>query len=150
MQYEMFSVPADDGQEETEELNRFLRANRIVSVEKVFRDSTTPRWYFSVEYLEGTPGDGQGHRRRRRVDYKEILNPEDFTVFSRLRDLRKELAQADAVPVYAVCTNEQLAAMVTNRCTTKEALQAVDGFGEMKLKKYGERFLYVLSEAFAS
>lgn len=150
MQYRVFSVPADDGHEEAEELNRFLRANRVVSVEKVFGDGDTPRWYFAVEYLEGAQGDGQGHRRGRRVDYKEILSPEDFAVFSRLRDLRKELAQADAIPVYTVCTNEQLAAMVTTRCTTNESLQAIDGFGEMKVKKYAERFLSVLKGAFTS
>ena len=34
---------------------------------------------------------------------------------------------------------EQLAAMVTHRCTTKESLQAIDGLGEMKIKKYGAK-----------
>ncbi len=73
MQYRLSSVPADDGHEEVEDLNRFLRAHRVVSVEKVFRDSAAPRWYFVVEYLEGAAGDGQGRRRSRRVDYKEQL-----------------------------------------------------------------------------
>ena len=46
------------------------------------------------------------------MDYKEILKSEDFAVFARLRDLRKEIAQAEAVPVYTVFTNEQLAQLV--------------------------------------
>jgi hypothetical protein len=49
------------------------------------------------------------------VDYKEVLNEADFAVFSRLRDLRKVIAEKEAVPAYAIFTNEQLAAMVTGK-----------------------------------
>ena len=102
MQYQFFTVPAQAGHVEAEELNKFLRTKEIVSVEKAFKDNGVPKWYFVVEYLEGSPKDGDGHRRNRRVDYKEVLSAEDFAVFSRLRDLRKELSQAEAVPVFAI------------------------------------------------
>jgi hypothetical protein len=49
------------------------------------------------------------------VDYKEVMNEADFAVFSRLRDLRKVIAEKEAVPAYAIFTNEQLAAMVTGK-----------------------------------
>ena len=50
-------------------------------------------------------------------------------MFSRLRELRKELAQTEAVPVYALFTNEQLAQMVAGWRAVLElaAINAVDG-----------------------
>jgi hypothetical protein len=38
-------------------------------------------------------GAGRGVAPRGRVDYREVLTPEDFAVYARLRDRRKEIAQ---------------------------------------------------------
>jgi hypothetical protein len=46
---------------------------------------------------------------RPKIDYKDVLKPEEFEVFSRLRDWRKSVAEKEAVPGYTVLTNEQLA-----------------------------------------
>ncbi len=59
--------------------------------------------------------------RGRAKDYKELLNPEDFAVFAHCAEPRKAIAQAEAVPVYTVFTNEQLAQMVTNRVRSQRA-----------------------------
>ena len=40
-----------------------------------------------------------------RVDYKTVLSPDEFVIFSRLRELRKELAELQSVPIYALFTN---------------------------------------------
>ena len=69
---------------------------------------------------------------------------EEFDVFSQLRQLRKEMAQAEAVPVYALFTNEQLAQMVQRRCRAKSELLGIEGVGEAKVEKYAERLLPVL------
>ncbi|MFC1763592.1 HRDC domain-containing protein [Planctomycetota bacterium] len=150
MQYELFTVPAEGSVTEVQALNHFLRTKRIVSVDKTFRDGTIPKWFFVVEFLDGAKVNNDGQRTSRRVDYKQILAEEDFVVFSQLRDLRKELAQTEAVPVYAVSTNDQLAAMVQNKCDSIVSLQAIDGLGEVKISKYGEAFLAVLRRAFVS
>ena len=84
---------------------------------------------------------------RAKVDYKEVLKPEEFAVFARLRELRKEMAQAEAVPVYTIFTNEQPAQMVRSRATTKAALEKVAGVGDARIEKYGTRFLEVLAGA---
>ncbi len=81
------------------------------------------------------------------MDYKEILKPEDFAVFARLRDLRKEIAQAEAVPVYTIFTNEQLAQMVQQKATSKTGLEKVAGVGDARIEKYGSRVLTVLQAA---
>ena len=75
-------------------------------------------WSFCVDYLESRSGADPGGRTfsgRGKIDYREVLSPEDFAVFARLRQLRKEIAQADAVPVYTIFTNDQLAQMVQSR-----------------------------------
>ena len=79
------------------------------------------------------------------MDYKAILPAQEFAVFSQLRALRKELAQTEAVPVYTLFTNEQLAQMVQRRCRSKSDLAQIDGIGDGKLDKYAERLLALLS-----
>jgi superfamily II DNA helicase RecQ len=76
--------------------------------------------------------------------YKAILPPEEFAVFSRLREVRKEMAQTEAVPVYTLFTNEQLAQMVQRRCQSRSDLAQIDGIGESKIDKYAERLLPLL------
>jgi superfamily II DNA helicase RecQ len=46
-----------------------------------------------------------------------------------------------------ICTNEQLAPMVTDKCTSLAALQRIPGFGEAKVKKYNKEFLEVLNKS---
>jgi superfamily II DNA helicase RecQ len=66
-----------------------------------------------VEYLDGGGAGGLvPGGKLPKVDYKEVLKPEEFEVFSRLRDWRKAVAEKEGVPVYVVLSNEQLADMV--------------------------------------
>jgi superfamily II DNA helicase RecQ len=51
------------------------------------------------------------------------------------------------VPAYALFTNEQLAAMVTRRTRSLEALGAIDGVGKSRVEKYGPAFLAILAAA---
>jgi len=148
MQLRFFAIPVGDGTHAEAELNAFLRSQRVLSVEKHFVTTTTSAyWAVAVEFL------GENARRPAspggpRVDYKDVLSAEDFAVYRRLRDLRKQIADTDGVPAFAVFTNAQLAAMVTERALTASALGKIDGIGEAKLGKYGARMLTVLKEAF--
>ena len=106
-------------------------------------------WSFCVDYLEtggGSAPAGKSGPMRGKVDYREVLSPADFAVFARLRQLRKEMAQAEAVPVYTVFTNEQLAQMVQGRATTRAALEKIAGVGDARIEKYGARFLDCLAK----
>ncbi len=87
--------------------------------------------------------------QRSKVDYREVLNEQDFAVFAKLRDLRKEIAQASGVPVYAVFNNEQLAKMVQEKARTKADLEAIAGVGDARIEKYGPRFLDFLKQQWA-
>ncbi len=150
MPYHMFVVPIHDDGSAIAELNGFLRSHKVLSVDRRWVDlGTESFWSFCVDYLErgaGGPQAGKGGAARGKVDYREVLNPEDFAVFARLRQMRKEIAQAVAVPVYAVFTNEQLAQMVQTRATTKAALERIAGVGDARIEKYGPRFLELLGK----
>jgi superfamily II DNA helicase RecQ len=152
MAYQIFTIPIHDAAGATAEMNAFLRSHRVLSVARRWvEQGSNSFWCFCVDYLESTGGQGSGTGRPRsaqgKIDYKEVLNPDDFAVFARLRELRKEIAQAEAVPVYTIFNNEQLAQMVQTRATTKAALEKIAGVGDARLEKYGERMLAVLSEA---
>ena len=41
----------------------------------------------------------------------KVLTPEEFAFFSKLRELRKELAAKDGVPPFVVFTDEQLSSI---------------------------------------
>jgi len=123
-----------------------------VTIERRFvEDGQNSFWAICVDYLHGPetggPDYGSPGRGSRKVDYKEVLTPEQFTVFARLRDMRKEVAERDAVPVFAVFTNEQLAEMVKRRCSSLAQIREIDGIGETRATKYGEAFLAPLKEA---
>lgn len=108
MQFKLFSIPATGDAGAEEELNRFLRSHRAVSVHKeLVNNGDTACWCFCLEYLLNSPSLEGKAGGRLRVDYKELLSADDFTVFVRLREVRKQLAGKEAIPVYAVCTNEQ-------------------------------------------
>jgi superfamily II DNA helicase RecQ len=148
MAYRFFVVPVRDDGTSAAELNGFLRSRRILSVDRRWVDHGSESfWSFCVDYLESSGGFAQPVKNgsgRGKVDYREVLDPEDFAVFARLRQARKEIAQAEAVPVYTVFTNEQLAQMVQSRATTRAALEKVAGVGDARIGKYGERILEIL------
>ena len=149
MQYAFYLVPAGSSEMAAEELNRFLRGHRAVSVTKeLVGKPDSPAWAFCIEYLEHAPLDGGG-RNEAKIDYKQVLSPEDFAVFSKLREVRKALAEKAAVPPYAVFTNEQLAAMVQQRVASAEALEKIEGVGPARVEKFGVAVLAVLSGAAA-
>jgi superfamily II DNA helicase RecQ len=145
MPYHIFIVPVHDDGSAIVELNGFLRSHKVLSVDRRWVDlGTESFWSFCVDYLERGAGGvqtGKGGGARGKVDYREVLSPEDFAVFARLRQMRKEISQAEAVPVYTVFTNEQLAQMVQTRATTKAALEGIAGVGDARIEKYGARFL---------
>ncbi|HNY13386.1 MAG TPA: HRDC domain-containing protein [Candidatus Wallbacteria bacterium] len=146
MQYKIFVVPIKNIAESEDDLNRFLRSHRVLSVQKEFVcEKENSFWTFVVEYLEQAQGQNTGSGDgKSKVDYKEVLSAEDFAIFTKLRDLRKEIANKEAIPVYAVFTNEQLAEMARQKVKIKSDLQKIAGVGEAKIEKFGGAFLDAL------
>ena len=150
MQMSFYAIPARSDSGLQEDLNRFLRSHRVLTVHREFvAQGDNSFWALAVEYLEGAaasgPGSGDGRGGKQRVDYKEVLSPEDFALFAKLRDWRKATAEQKGIPVYAVLTNEQLATIATKRPETAAQLREVEGVGEGKAGKYAEGVLGIVS-----
>ena len=144
MQLKLFILPVKNLSAPEGEMNAFLRSHRMLAVKKEFvSDGENSFWTFCVEYLESAPAAAGGPNAsgRPKVDYKELLKPEEFEVFSRLREWRKVAAEKESVPVYVVFTNEQLAAMVKKKVGSKAALKEIEGVGEARVEKYGDAVL---------
>jgi len=76
----------------------------------------------------------------------EDASPEQEMLFQALRVLRTEIAREQGVPPYVVFHDRTLREMVARHPRTLDELALVQGVGETKLERYGERFLAVLRE----
>jgi superfamily II DNA helicase RecQ len=104
-------------------------------------------WAFCIAYLDKNAG-GETFAKKDKTDYRYVLNERDFAVYSRLRLLRKTLAERDGIPVYAIFTNEQLAAMVRESVKTEADLLRITGVGKARVEKYGREFLLLLCKEY--
>jgi superfamily II DNA helicase RecQ len=137
LQYAPFLLPLHSNSAEQDELNRFLRGHRIIQTRKelVITDGAS-HWAILVEYLD-TPEKSSGEQQiKGKVDYKEILNAGDFSLFSKLREIRKKLAEENGLPVYAVCTNEQLAEIAKRKPKSLSECMQIEGIGQGKADKF--------------
>jgi superfamily II DNA helicase RecQ len=150
MPFRIFLIPVLYGDDATQELNAFIASHRVALIERRWiEQGNQSAWAFCVEYVLASPtlpGQPRSQLSRNRIDYKTILSPDEFTIFSLLRELRKELSQQEGVPVFALFSNEQLAQMVQRRCSSKADLLGIEGIGEAKVDKYAQRLLPTLAK----
>lgn len=148
LQYKFFRIPVQSAAAWEDEVNRFLRSVRVVHVQRDFvAQGENSFWALAVEYMpaDGRSPGGNDSRRREKVDFKAILSPEDFAVFARLREWRKEVAAEEGVPVYAIFTNEQLAKIAELRPVKAADVAAIDGIGASRIDKYAQTVVDMVS-----
>ena len=146
LQYASFLLPLHSDSAEQESLNRFLKGHRIVQTRKeLVSNESTAHWAILVEYLDN-PEKGKNEPSKNKVDYREILSVEDFSLFSKLREVRKKLAEDNGLPVYAVFTNEQLAEIAKRRPRSLSEFAKIDGIGQGKVDKYVPTLLDCVSK----
>lgn len=151
MQYKFFKIPTCGDDVAEDEMNRFLRGHRVLSTNREFvADGNASFWCFAVEYMDGAPpasaSSSSGKFSKTKPDYREILDEATFAKFRVLRECRKALAEADAVPAYAVFLDEHLAEMSKMPELNLTNLKKIGGVGEKKIEKYGESLLKLFSE----
>lgn len=131
------------GEAVNDEMNAFMRSHRIVNVEKqFFATAESGYWCFCVNYLEnaGVNTSSNQQQGKPKVDYKEVLEPKQYAVFTRLREIRKQIADDNAVPAFAVFTDSELAEISKLDPLTPENMLTIKGVGQAKVDKYGAAF----------
>ena len=101
-----------------------------------------------------TRAPGTKSRARSRPAAQAPTDGEEFTasagdarLLERLRALRTGIAREEKVPAYVVFPDRTLLEMAVRRPRSPYALGEIRGVGPMKIERYGERFLALLSSA---
>lgn len=141
MQIQIFTLSAFAEPERVEELNKFLRGHRVMEVKQQY-DQERGYWTFAVNYIEGSsPNNTSPLIRSEKVDYKQVLSPECFDVFTKLRDARKQIAKDESVPAYAVFTDRELADIAQLKELSFAMMLNIEGINHGRVDRYGERIL---------
>lgn len=151
MQVKVFTIPIFDGECRNEEMNAFLRGHRVLTVDKQFcLLGNSAVWSFCVTYLDGVSATTTSESGTKKVDYRNELDPATFAIFARLRTVRKQIADADAVPAYAVFTDAELARIAELHTLEPRLLRSIDGIGIKRVEKYGEKLCRQYAELMMS
>ena len=78
-----------------------------------------------------------------------VAAPSGVGLFARLSGLRRELAAASGVPPYVVFQDKTLREMVETMPQNLQELSQIQGVGQAKLEKYGDKFLAIIRAAAA-
>ena len=87
--------------------------------------------------------------RRKRVAVQPapiVFANEDERLMAELRELRKQLADAQAIPAYIVMSDKVLHNIVQAKPTTLDAFGEIPGISDYKKEKYGKDFIAVIKK----
>ena len=87
--------------------------------------------------------------RRKRVVVQPapiVFANEDERLMAELRELRKQLADAQAIPAYIVMSDKVLHNIVQAKPTTLDAFGEIPGISDYKKEKYGKDFIAVIKK----
>lgn len=140
IQFNTFFVSITDGGEAQNALNAFLRAHRVLQVQK---NAFVEGWGFCVEWMEGANSGGanENWRKNPRIDYREVLEAVVFERFAKLRERRKAIAAEEGIPPYMIMTDAQLAELAKVETPQIADMKKIEGVGDARVAKYGERLL---------
>jgi superfamily II DNA helicase RecQ len=139
MQIKTYSIPIIGGENMNEEMNVFLRSKRILQVEnQVIQNDNTAFWVFCIKYIDENVSY---ERDKVKTDYRKTLDEKVFPIFSKLREIRKEISTEEGVPAYAVFTDEELSNIAKLDEITTNKMLTIKGIGEKKVEKYGVKFV---------
>lgn len=140
MQTKLFTIPVFESDESTEEMNRFLRGNKILEINQhFFQNDQSSAWCFCVKFIEAA--NQTTFSKKVKTDYKQVLKPDDFKRFSILRECRKKIANDDAIPAFAVFTDEELSNLARLPDLSIQTMLTVKGIGSKKTENFGQRIL---------
>jgi len=132
------------------EFQQFINDKEILEInDHFFTKADTPYIVLTVVYklLETYPKMSvlDTKKEDKNEDWKKELAEKDYPLFNSLKDWRKKIAKDDGRPAYIICHNKQLAEIATKRPSSLAGLAQIYGFGDNKVKKYGEDILKIVA-----
>lgn len=151
MQIKIFTIPIIGCEIAESNLNKFLNNNKILAVEQSIATSAGDAfWSFCIRYLEKGNQEGGLYKKSKnkapRKDYKNELSEQEFSRFTFLRSIRKQIAQEDAIPAFAVFTDAELSALARLESQSQAAWAKIRGIGPKKIEKYHNKFVALLKK----
>ena len=141
MQIKIFTLPIHGSDQMEEEVNKFLRCHRVMTIDRQFSSDGRGYWSLFVSYQENGTQESMPTRGNK-VDYREVLSPEEFGRFARYRDIRKEIAAKNGIPAYAVFTDDELSQIARMEDVTIASIASIKGVNR-RAEKYGEAFVRI-------
>lgn len=143
MQFKIFNIPIDSSDNIVlEEMNAFLRSHRILEIDRQFvKMEHGGLWTYSISYVETLHANGENKISKPKIDYREVLPPHQFAVFAELRKIRKDMADAEGIPAFAIFTNEELSGIAKLEEIKIKNILSINGIGQKKAEKYGSKLI---------
>lgn len=139
MQIKLITIPITAVADYNEEINAFLRGNKIIDIDKqLIQTSTGVYWCLFISYVELSVADKAG---KEKIDYMHVLPPEEFARFSVLRKIRTEMAKKEGISAFVVFTDAELAEMAKMPQLSADKLTTIKGIGKAKADKYGIKLI---------
>jgi superfamily II DNA helicase RecQ len=142
MAYKIINIPLSPGSKlfNADELNKFCINKKIIERKvEFFQHDGTAYWSVFIDYepiLDSFESKPVGLSEAGRV------------CFEKLRQWRKETAEAEGIPPFVIAKNSHLVEIINKEIVTLEALKQVNGFGKKKVEKYGEQITGIISAFF--
>lgn len=142
MQIKVFTLSLFASSEQEEEVNKFLRCHRILTMDRCFSSEGGGYWTLLITYQEnGSPNAPSPVYRTNKKDYREILTDEQFAIFAKMKDIRRNIAKQESIPAYAVFTDEELSLIVQMPKIDLASIKSIKGVGK-RAEKYGAYFIF--------
>ena len=142
MQIKLFTIPAGDSGSALQEMNAFLRSNKVLEVENhLISNENGAYWCFCVRYIERAYPESKGSKGEAQTDYKKVLDEPTFRKFSKLREIRKRIAAEEGISAFIVFADAELAELAKLDEITEKAMLGIKGIGEKKVERFAKHFL---------
>ncbi|MCO6460286.1 MAG: HRDC domain-containing protein [Saprospiraceae bacterium] len=143
LQIKLYTIPVTKT-EDADEMNKFLRSVKVLeTIQQIVAGPNGSYWCFCIKYYEG----GMAlQTTREKVDYKDVLPPDKFTIFSKLREWRREASKSSNLPAYAIFTDEELSKIALLDAITPAEIKSIKGIGEKKVELYAPAIVQVIND----
>ena len=146
MQIKTFIIPCVGAEATEAELNKFLRSQRILVVDRHFSESIGG-WAVMVQYQDGEATRSSAFETKDAKDYSKELSPPEYERFILLKKARTELSKANNCPAYLILTNEEIAQLSKFEKITLDLLKAgVQGIPQRRLNDHGQAIIQLLDK----